>query len=127
MVTENDPLAEADEPCTRCDQGMVQVRPAYAEHLYPDPTAEQVAGLTAEQLAGVWARIEERRAAARWSFYPCRTCRPTQFYRWVGGHMDSGHNPTTCAECVELMGGARAAARAARAYADLTPRKDLDD
>lgn len=126
MATENDPLAEDEGPCTRCEHGWVQVQPAYAVHQYPDPTMEQLDGLTAGEAAVVWATVEANRAAALKSVYPCRRCNRAMFFRWAGGHFTFGHDPLRCDECIEAMGGKRAAQRAAKAYGDLTPRKDLD-
>lgn len=126
MPTEADPLAEETGPCTTCDGGWVQVQAAYALHLYPDPTMEQLAELTTEQTEVLWASITSARAAAARSYYPCRRCRPAMFYRWAGGHFRPNHDVTACDECVELMGGRRAAARAARALPVHTPRRDTD-
>lgn len=127
MPTENDPLAEETGPCTTCERGWVTVKPGYALHLYPDPTMEQLADLDEEQQAKLWATTEEHRRAAANSVYPCRRCRPAMFYRWAGGHFRPGHDPLACDECTELMGGKRAAQRAARALPVTTPRRDLDD
>jgi hypothetical protein len=32
-------------------------------------------------------------------FYPCRVCRPAQFFRWVGGHYNRDHDRASCPEC----------------------------
>lgn len=131
MPTAEDPLAEDDGPCTKCDGGYVTVQPAYAVHLFPDPTAEQVVGMSTEAHQALLDEIETRRAAARNSVYPCRRCNPPLFFRWAGGHLALGHDVLTCSECIELMGGRRAAARVARHLPDgprpvHTPRRDTD-
>lgn len=125
----DDPLAEDEGPCTRCDRGWITVKASYAVHLFPDPTMEQLADLDDDQQAGLWYTIEASRAAARNSVYPCRRCNRVMFYRWAEGHLATGHDALRCSECIEVMGGKRAAARAAKAYADLTPtppRRDLE-
>lgn len=126
MVTENDPLAEDEGPCTKCDKGWVTVLPAYAVHLYPDPPMDRLALLDTATAEAVHAELALKRAAAANSVYPCRNCNRPMFFRWAGGHFKLGHDVLGCAECIEVMGGARAAKRAAKAYADLTPRKDLE-
>lgn len=125
---ENDPLAEAPAaPCTRCDGGWIEVRPAYAEHMHPDPDPEHVAHLTPDELAVVREQLELKRRAAANSVYPCKVCRPQMFWRWAGGHFKPGHDPLSCDECVEALGGRRAARRAGKAYpeASSVPRRDL--
>lgn len=127
MPTENDPLAEAEAPC-RCDGGWVQVRPAYALHLYPDPPADVVADLPAEAHQELLRQLDLKRKAATNSWYPCRVHRPALFYRWVGGHLSTGHDVAACDECIQHLGGRRAARRALAHLPD-TPtteqRRDL--
>lgn len=128
MPTENDPLAEDEGPCTKCVGGYVEVKPAYALHQYPDPTMDQLAALDHDPaaVAALWAQVETSRQAALNSVYPCRRCNPALFFRWAGGHLVLNHDMVNCQECVEAMGGKRAAARAARAFPDTpTPRRDL--
>lgn len=128
VPTDQDPLAEDEGPCTRCTGGWIDVQPSYATHLFPDPTMEDLDGLDDATVAVVWARIEGSRRAALNSVYPCRRCNRAMFFRWADGHLKFGHDALRCPECIEVMGGKRAAARAAKAL-DLTgaaPRKDLD-
>lgn len=125
MPTDNDPLAEEEGPCVRCEGGWVQVRPEYAVHRFPDPTMEQLAGADDATRAAMWRTVECSRAAARNSVYPCRRCRPEAFYRWAGGHLDAGHDVLACSECIELM-TPRRASRARRTPVTTTPRRDTD-
>lgn len=112
-------------PCTRCDGSRwVQVKPAYALHLVPDPDPQLLAICTPEQAAVVWAEVDAQRGAARDSWYPCRDCNPRQFFRWAEGHWNKDHDVTNCAECIDALGGKRAARRAAAAMSP-PERKDL--
>lgn len=130
MPTDNDPLAEDEGPCTRCDGGWVQVQPAYAVHQYPDLSAEQLDGLPPEAVELLVGSIDLMRYAALNSVYPCRRCRPAMFFRWAGGHFKFGHDIATCPECIEVLGGRRAARRVAAHLPDgpvtTTPRRDTD-
>lgn len=132
MVTENDPLAEPPPgPCRRCEgTGWVQVQDAYAVHLYPDPTLEQLAGLDDTAADEVVAQVQLQRAAAANSVYPCRDCNPPMFFRWAGGHFKLGHDYAKCDECIEVLGGRRAARRAVNHLPEqtpvTTPRRDID-
>lgn len=44
---------------------------------------------------------------ARHNVYPCKVCRPAAFFRWAGGHYDSNHDASSCAECIEVIRGQR--------------------
>lgn len=111
---ENDPLADQPTgPCTKCEHGWVHVRPAYAEHQVPMPDTD---GLDAETVAAVEREVARMRAAAADSYYPCRNCRPAQFFRWVGGHWEKDHDPGGCSECTATMG--KRHARAAGRYSE---------
>lgn len=79
-------------PCT-CDHGWRQVKPRYAEHV--------VAAVDDSQRAAAYAAVLN-------SYYPCQRCRPTQFYRWAEGHWEQGHDLTSCATCIDILGGKRA-------------------
>lgn len=43
-------------------------------------------------------------AALANTVYPCRTCRPQQFARWVQRHYSPGHDPHNCEGCCEMLG-----------------------
>lgn len=88
--------------CQRCSgTKWVQVQPAYAERMFPPP-ADLPEGATDEQLrvhAAVVADADRCRRAAADSFYPCKDCAPTLFFRWAGGHLAIDHDRASCAEC----------------------------
>lgn len=100
------PDPEFDErpagPCQRCGgTKWVQVQPAYAERMFPMP-ADLPEDATPDQRrvhAIVAADVERARHAAADSFYPCKDCAPTQFFRWAGGHLAANHDRSSCAEC----------------------------
>lgn len=92
--TERDPLEEPPPAACGCDHGWRQVKPAYAEHMVADITDE--------------AERRHRYAAALNTWYPCRNCRPVQFYRWAEGHWLVDHDVSSCEACIEIMGGKRA-------------------
>lgn len=125
---ERDPLADDPPrtgPCTRCDgTKWVQVKPAYALHLVPDPEPGLLAICTPEQAALLHAEVEQRRAAARDSWYPCRDCNPGPFFRWAAGHWNKDHDVASCAECIDALGGSRAA-RAQHTVPETPERRDL--
>jgi len=117
-----------DCTCGRCHgDGWVQVQPHYAVEMFPDPTLERLAPLDEDGQAALWDHVRVMRAAAERSVYPCKACRPVQFYRWAGGHLAQGHDPTSCSECIDALGekGAKSAARG-RTTIPVTPeRKDI--
>lgn len=132
----DDPLADTEPAaCTTCDgpcpcakcHGVrwVQVQPGYAERAVPDPTPEALAALAGDEAAieALFAEVARARAAAANTWYPCRECNRTAFFRWAGGHWGRDHDPSDCADCHEAMGrrGARSAARALHA----NERRDL--
>jgi hypothetical protein len=117
-------------PCGRCHgDGWVEVQPGYARELFPDPTLDKLAQLDDTARERLWAHLEVMRAAAERSVYPCKACRPVQFYRWAGGHLAPGHDPTNCSECLEALGvkGAKSAARGRTTIPTPPPRKDTDE
>lgn len=130
MVTENDPLAEDEGPCTRCEDGWVTVKDGYALHLYPDPDPIRMSALDPEVVEQIHDELRLKRAAAANSVYPCRTCNPSLFFRWAGGHFKLGHDYAHCDECIEFLGGRRKAARAIQHLPEqtpvTTPRRDID-
>lgn len=86
----------------RCDgSGWCSVSEAYVDRWagpapnLPQPETDAEAAAFAEVLH--WYQCT--RAAWRHSSYPCPSCRPRQFERWVGGHWDSHHDRDGCADC----------------------------
>lgn len=80
--------------------GWVQVTAAYAEKLFPLPPAATLEDADhAAAFAALAEAVERRRRAAADSWYPCRECEPSLFYRWAGRHLDSKHDRAGCAEC----------------------------
>ena len=86
----------------------MQVTPAYAERLFPIPPPPPPPALgddpdhaaaVATMHAAITANIERRRLAAHDSWYPCRDCNGSTFYRWAGRPLDTDHNRHDCAEC----------------------------
>lgn len=76
------------EPCTRCDgDGWVPVHANYADHLAEQTTKP-----------GTDAHAQLRDALAR-SVYPCKDCRPVQFFRWAEGHWSRDHDSSGCSDC----------------------------
>jgi hypothetical protein len=73
------------------------VTPEYAEHMVAEITSE--------------AERAQRRASALNSVFPCRGCRPVQFLRWAEQHWDREHDLSSCAQCIEALGGKRALRR----------------
>lgn len=70
-------------PPHECVGGWREVTDVYAEHL----------------AAGDPAKV----AALRNSVYPCKQCKPTQFFRWVQGHYQPGHEPEACDACKDAL------------------------
>lgn len=104
------------------------VLPAYALHMVPDPEPELLAICSPEQVDLLRLQVEQRRAAARDSWYPCRDCNRRAFFRWAEGHWNKDHDLAGCADCIDMLGGTRAARRAARAQhtvPDAPDRRDL--
>lgn len=102
-----------------CEHGWVQVKDAYARHMAAQKVAED-----SEQFAAAYASYLN-------SYYPCRVCRPVQFFRWAGKHYDREHDVSSCAECIEAHTGNRRRATKATAMASgnvpsAAPRRDID-
>lgn len=101
-----------------CEHGWVQVKEPYARHLALSKVPEESA-----QFASLYASLLN-------SFYPCRVCRPVQFYRWATKHYEPTHDVSSCAECIEAHSGKRRGARVAAAVAGDSAservRRDLD-
>jgi hypothetical protein len=71
-------------PPHECAAGWRDVTDEYAKHLAPDDLHAQ--------------------AGLRNSVYPCRQCKPKQFFRWVEGHYGPGHEPEACDSCRDQLG-----------------------
>lgn len=113
--------------CGHCDgTGWVWVAEAYALHAHPVPTAEQAAARGAD-LAVLTAKASASRAAVLASVYPCKHCNTALFYRWAGGHLDTGHDRGRCGECIDVTGRGTRRRRAAPAEPEPVgaDRKDL--
>lgn len=101
MSERRDPLEDTPPPkrgeCEHCDHGWIQVSPAYAERLYPDPQLPTIESTT-EQVAEFHKdmdRVHLRRVSALDSWYPCRHCSSRAFFRWL--HLqDPNHDPADC-------------------------------
>ena len=90
----------ASTPCD-CEHGWVNVHPDYADRSVPLPTPPRV-DATPDQVdryGEAVALIDARRRMARNTVYPCKTCQPGLFFRWVGGHLDAKHDRSECDEC----------------------------
>ena len=121
-----DPLEDVQpEPCG-CDGGWKWVTAEYARHLFPDPPPAALAELDMDAAEALLVHVEERRRAASVSVYPCRVCRSASFMRWVGRHYASDHDPASCEDCIDLLGGRSAARRVAKArHVPPAERRDL--
>lgn len=107
-TTEADPLAEPRPGrCTDCEgTGWRRVLPTYAEHMYPSPAADLLGAQLGEAaFAELVRQTDMKRAAAVNTVYPCRTCRPNQFYRWANGHYGAEHDADRCPQCVATRRG----------------------
>jgi hypothetical protein len=71
-------------PPHTCVGGWREVTDEYARHLAPDDPIKQ--------------------AALRNTVYPCKQCKPKQFFRWVEGHYAAGHEPEACDGCRDQLG-----------------------
>lgn len=105
-TTEADPLDDRPRgPCPDCEGvGWRRVLPEYAARMFPMPEATLEHPVDQATLEMLQALVQERREAAEATSYPCRTCRPSQFYRWAGGHYSPDH-PDWCPQCLALRRG----------------------
>lgn len=101
---ENDPLDDRPQP-HECDDGWVRVKDPYARHMALTKLGEG-ADETHPRYAALFATFQN-------SSYPCRVCRPVQFFRWAGGHYSATHDASNCVECAEARGGRRRGQRVA--------------
>lgn len=92
--------------CEKCDgAGWRQVGQAYAEHL----ASEAVDRSLDER------RWLERVATFLNSYYPCRDCNASMFFRWHGGHLAADHVSSECAECIDAGAARRSVGKSSRA------------
>lgn len=88
--------------CPECDGGLRLVLEPYVEsHTPPWPDAPPV-DATPEVQRAYEARVVEvaaKKAAAANTAYPCKTCNPKAFWRWVGGCYKPDHDPAGCELC----------------------------
>lgn len=80
-------------PCVKCDHGWVTVGSGYVEDHARLPDHVLVSGEDRDRI------LRARRAALAESVYPCRRCRPTQFFRWANGCGTPGHDVEGCKQC----------------------------
>lgn len=79
----------SEQLCTGdCERGWRAVSDVYVDRRI----AGYVTNLDPAKVAAVRRQAQE-------SVYPCPSCRPQQYERWVRGHLDSGH---TCPECTPV-------------------------
>jgi hypothetical protein len=118
-----------------CDgSGWVHVLPSYAEHRYPQPRLTDLGDLSDAEAERVAAHYAGRRHAALNTVYPCKGCRPTQFFAWCAGHHAPDHggaagNRAECPICKPPDGEAPTTARRRRGRHTVLSydRKDWDD
>jgi hypothetical protein len=80
-------------PCTRCDHGWVSVGAGYVTDHAKLPDHVVVSEADREVV------LRAREVALGESVYPCRVCRPRQFFRWVKGCGEPGHDAENCDLC----------------------------
>jgi hypothetical protein len=88
-----------------CDNGWRRVTEAWVEKRHPMPVRRD--GMDDATFAEAVRQVEMRRAGSRETVYPCKVCRPTEFYRWATGHMEPDHDRSQCDECRDAPGGNR--------------------
>lgn len=131
-------MADRDNcPNAQCEHGWCRVLEGYAERMAPEPEMPEddtpAADLLRAQIALKW---QADLAAARDTWYPCRECNTTAFFRWHEGHFDPDHTVGACSECSVARHGRSATSARRRAPALAVPpdpttdphhsRKDLD-
>lgn len=85
----------------RCHDGWVEVTDAYAERTFPLPPPLAL-DATPEEQADHALRVEmatAKQLAAKGTVYPCRLCRPSQFYKWARGCFGPEHDAASCSDC----------------------------
>lgn len=80
-------------PCVKCDHGWMSVGGGYVtDHAkLPDHVI-----VSDEDRVTI---LRARSVALAESVYPCRVCRPRQFFRWVKGCGTVGHDVESCDLC----------------------------
>lgn len=112
--------------CTACVDGWVFVQDGYVDRLAPVPFRE--AEQSDEVYAALVAANEARRSALARTVYPCKDCRPTQFFRWAAGHFAGDHDRTACPDCRDgRVAGTGRRRRRAQEPPLPEPPPDLDD
>lgn len=87
----------------------VAVTAAYAERRFPmpEPPANRADPAEAAAFTALVAKVVERRAAARDSWFPCRECNKAAFFRWANKHWDPDHDRSMCDDCQDVAGPPR--------------------
>lgn len=84
--------------CATCGGlGFCLVRDGYVDKQAPTPAREP--GESDEHYAGRVVENDARRAALAKTVYPCRECRPQQFFKWAAGHFGIDHDRQGCPDC----------------------------
>lgn len=94
--------------CERCEFGWRHVGAEYAERLFPEPDVSNLDPTAAAQRVAV---VGAQRAGVLNSVYPCKNCRPADFFRWAEGHYASDHDRGACGECAEIAENPRRKAK----------------
>lgn len=92
----------------RCDNGWITPLPSYIDAYAPTPPADPGPDAGPAVLAAYDRQVIDvaaRRASLGTDVYPCKTCQPRQFHRWAQGHYRPGHDPSACAQCIEVRKG----------------------
>lgn len=89
--------------CDDCDTtGFRYVQRAYAESEAKRRMAASANPVTPEDDP---SKYEGLVATFLNTVYPCRTCNPSLFFRWAGGHLAADHDRDACGECIEAGSG----------------------
>lgn len=85
-----------------CEGGWMLVTATYVERRHPLPQQPELGAHEDDyrRYDAQVAQVERRRAASTNTVYPCRACRPDDFARWAGGHLDPDHNRHDCPDCI---------------------------
>jgi hypothetical protein len=91
--------------CENCEGGWRAITEATVARLHPEPER------LPDESDADWARREAQHrsdvAAARNTWYPCRDCNASRFFRWAEGHWARDHDTSTCDACNDLRPGHR--------------------
>lgn len=111
--------------CDKCDHGWCSVSETFVEKSYPMPEPD---GMTEAEHTEAVRQCQLKRSSARDTVYPCKTCQPALFFRWVGGHLEKDHERGSCDECSDRSPTRRRGRRRApETEPDPEPPGDLDD